>query len=74
MEYPKKIMKTSELVKMGFPEAFLERAYYSKGQTFAQKINPLKANSPIMFYTEGFEKWRAEQMKLEQKSRGRGMM
>ena len=63
MEYPKPIMKMSELKEMGFPEEFLNVAYLSKGQQFAQKINPFKKNSPIMFDTAEFEKWRMNQLK-----------
>lgn len=68
MKYPKKIMRKSELIKLGFPEALLDRAYRHRGQTFAMKLNPLKTNSVIVFDTEGFEEWRLEQIKLEQKS------
>ncbi len=58
MEYPKPIMRKSELEKMGFPSEYLKRAYNSRGQSFARKINPLCENSPIFFDTTGFEKWR----------------
>ena len=40
MEFPKPIMRMSELVNMGFPEEYLLRAYRDKNQTFASKINP----------------------------------
>ncbi len=65
MEYPKPIMKLRELKDMGFPEEFLFRAYYANGQTFASKINPMKKSSPIFFDTAGFEKWRLQQIKLQ---------
>lgn len=65
MEYPKPIMKMSELVKMGFPEKFLQLAYLTKGQTFAQKIDPTCRNSPIIFETAGFEQWRQRRLKTE---------
>ena len=68
VEYPKAVMKKTELEKMGFPEEFLFRAYRVRGQTFAQKLNPAKRNSPIMFDTEGFEKWRMNQLEMENKS------
>ena len=42
LEYPKEVMKTSELVEMGFPEQMLLNAYRVKGQTFAQKSDPTK--------------------------------
>ena len=64
MNYPKQIMKKGELVKMGFPEEFLLRASKEKGQTFAFKMNPLASNSPLLFDTAGFEKWRIGQAKL----------
>jgi hypothetical protein len=58
MQYAKPVMKISELKSMGFPEEYLLFAYRSKGQTFAWKMNPTKSNSPILFDTEGFEKFR----------------
>lgn len=72
LEYPKEVMKTSELVEMGFPEKMLLDAYRIKGQTFAQKVNPAKKNSTIVFYTKQFEKWREEQQKIENRSIPRG--
>ena len=57
MDYPKKIMKMSELKAMGFPEAFLLEAYRDPKQNFATKLNPSKANSVIIFDTIGFNKW-----------------
>lgn len=65
MEYPKPIMKMSELVEMGFPETFLRQAYTAKGQTFAQKMNMTRRNSHIIFDTDGFEKWRMSRLKTE---------
>lgn len=65
MEYPKQVMKMSELIKMGFPEKFLQLAYLTKGQTFAQKIDPACRNSPIIFETAGFEQWRMRRLKTE---------
>lgn len=65
MEYPKKVMKISELEKMGFPREFLEKAYRSKGQTFANKMDPTKPNSAIIFCMDGFEKWRLRQIRLQ---------
>lgn len=58
MQYAKPVMKMSELKSMGFPEEYLMIAYRSRGQTFAWKMNPAKSNSPILFDTEGFEKFR----------------
>lgn len=71
MEYPKQVMKQSELLKMGFPEAFLQMAYLTKGQTFAQKIDPTVRNSPIIFDTSGFEKWRMGRLVAENRGLAR---
>lgn len=52
------VMRMTELIKeMGFPEAYLMHIYNTKGQTIARKIHPNKENSPIIFDTEGLEKW-----------------
>ena len=67
MTYEKSIMRLSELSKLGFPKEFLLRAYRVRGQTFAQKIDPSKGNSPIIFDTEGFEKWRQKEIKLQRR-------
>jgi hypothetical protein len=70
MKYKKPIMRLTALRdEMGFPEEMLLNAYRTKGQTFAQKLNPLKkGNSPIIFDTEEFEKWRMKQLIDENKS------
>lgn len=68
MEYPKPIMKISELMKLGFPEEMLLNAYRVKGQRFAQKMNPGKKTSAIIFETAEFEKWRMEQLEMENKA------
>ena len=67
MDYPKPFMRLQELRRMGLPNELLLEAYKSKGQTFAQKINPSapNRNSPIVFDTEGFEKWRVIRCKAE---------
>lgn len=65
MQYAKPVMRLQELVKMGFPETFLLDAYRSHGQTFAQKKDPNKVNSPIIFDTEEFEKWRIRRLRAE---------
>lgn len=57
MQYPNKIMRMTELIKMGFPEDYLMRIFRTKGQTIARKMNPSARNSPIIFDTEGLEKW-----------------
>lgn len=68
MEYPKKVMRMTELVKMGFPEEMLRQATMEQGQTFAWKNNPKARNSPLMFDTEEFEKWRQRQAKTTTKT------
>ena len=60
MEYPQKIMKLTQLVKEGFPKEFLMDAFRDPEQDFAWKINPLAPNSPILFDTEAFERYRAK--------------
>ena len=67
MRFPKPVMKTAELVRMGFSPEYLRRAYGSPGQTFATKINPLKSNSAILFDTEEFEKWRVKDIENQMK-------
>lgn len=58
MTYRLPVMRQQELHKeMGFPMAYLNRAYRAK-QGIAWKMNPEKPNSPIVFDTEKFEKWR----------------
>lgn len=57
MEFPKQIMKLSELRKLGYPEHLLKEAYRDPKQDFATKLNPSKANSVIIFDTIGFNKW-----------------
>lgn len=58
MEYAKQVMRLSELKEMGFPEEYLLAAYRNPKQTFAWRINPSRKNSPIVFDTEEFEKYR----------------
>lgn len=38
MNYPKPVMKATELEKMGFPREFLLYAFRRKGQTYAWKM------------------------------------
>lgn len=63
MQYPKAIMTLKEMRELGFTEASLLRARMEPGQTFAFKANPLSRTSPLLFETEGFEKWRIKQAK-----------
>lgn len=60
MTYPKQVMRIAELEKLGLSKSLLMTAYRRKGQTYAWKMNPMKANSPIVFDTEAFEKWRIQ--------------
>ena len=57
MVYPKQVMRATELEKMGFPREYLLYAYRRKGQNYAWNATPAR-NSPILFDTEVFEKWR----------------
>ncbi len=57
MDYPKPVMRATELEKMGFPRDYLLYAYRRRGQNYAWKATPA-SNSPILFDTEAFEKWR----------------
>ena len=68
MTYPKPFMGIPELMKMGLTREFLNQAIASPGQTFASRVNPKKKKSPYLFDTEGFEKWRLEQIQIEQKA------
>ena len=60
MEFPKQIMKMSELKELGFPIPLLMEAYRDPKQNFATKIDPSKPNSKIIFDTVGFDKWIAK--------------
>ena len=68
MQYPSPVMRLTEMVQMGFPEEFLLIAYRTKGQDFAQKVNPTKRNSPIFFDTEKFEEYRMRKLTTENKA------
>lgn len=69
MQYAKKIMKLRELMReYGFSEQYLQRAYRSPGQTFATKINPMAKNSPIIFDTDGFERWRQKEIAAQERA------
>lgn len=57
MEYPKEVMRKSELEKMGFPSQWLLQVFRQHGQKVAWKMG-LKANSPILFDTKELEKIR----------------
>ena len=70
MNYPKEVMSRKALIsQMGFTEAYLMRAFSAPGQTFAWRENPLNKHSPILFDTEGLEKWRVEDCKMQERAR-----
>ena len=74
MKYPRQIMKISDLEQMGFPKEYLLRAYHSRGQTFATKMNPAKRNSPIIFNVEGFDQWMQQEIKAQQAAERRAVI
>lgn len=57
MEYPRLVMRKTELEKMGFPTDWLLSIYRQPGQKIAWKTSP-KKNAPIMFDTKALEKFR----------------
>ncbi|MBE5852876.1 MAG: hypothetical protein E7299_08045 [Lachnospiraceae bacterium] len=71
MEYPKPIMKITELEKLGYSREFLLNAFYDKNQTFAWKINPTAKNSLILFETAGLEEYRLKTIALQKQMRQR---
>ena len=74
MKYPRQIMKISDLEQMGFPKEYILRAYHSRGQTFATKMNPAKRNSPIIFNVEGFDQWMQQEIKAQQSTERRAVI
>lgn len=68
MKYPKKIMSRPDLIKMGFSETYLRRAFATQGQTFAWQDNPKIKNSPYYYDTEAFEAWRQKDIQMQQKA------
>ena len=65
MNFPKPYMKTSELMKLGLPQSLLRRAYGTKGQRFATKLDPRKRNSHLIFDTEGLNEWLNREMRSQ---------
>ena len=63
MRYPKEIMRKSELLKIGFPEDFLKRAQLTG--KIAWRSDPTRLNSPILYDTQALEKYRIDQMELD---------
>ena len=72
MKFPKPVMKTGELLKMGFSREFLRRAYGTRGQRFATKINPAKKNSAMLFDTAGLAEWMNRDIAAQDKALRRG--
>lgn len=65
MNYEKPVMKKAELAKMGFTNDYLMSVYRKNNHAIAWKMNPEKKNSPILFDTEEFEKYRKLQAKCK---------
>ncbi|MCR5404317.1 MAG: hypothetical protein K6E91_10955 [Butyrivibrio sp.] len=57
MDYPAKVMKINDLVKMGWSKKNLREIYNTPGQKIAWKMSNA-VNSPILFDTEELEKMR----------------
>lgn len=57
MDYPAKVMKINDLVKMGWSKKNLREIYNIPGQKVAWKMSNA-VNSPILFDTEELEKLR----------------
>lgn len=71
-KYPKRIMRLSELVKLGYTKEYLMKQYRIRGQKFARKQDPTRRNSPIIFDTELFEKQQQRQQEIENRQIRRG--
>ncbi|MDE6052487.1 MAG: hypothetical protein K2G55_01715 [Lachnospiraceae bacterium] len=71
-KYPKRIMRLSELIKLGYTREYLMKQYRIKGQRFAKKQNPALRNSPIIFDTELFEQQQQRQQAMENRQIRRG--
>ena len=69
IKFPKDVMKRSELLEMGFPKAFLDRAH-AEGD-FSLKTNSANpsSNSTIIYYTKGLQKWIDQHSKAEKAAR-----
>ncbi len=71
-KYPKRIMRLSELEKLGYTKEYLMKQYRIRGQKFAKKQDPTRRNSPIIFDTELFERQQQRQQELENRQIRRG--
>ena len=56
MDYGKKLMRATELYKLGVPRPVILQAV-KENKPFVRKANPLKVNSPLIVDTEEFDKW-----------------
>lgn len=71
VDYPKKIMKITELMDIGFPKVYLMNAYQDRNQKFAWKMDVTKKNSHILFDTDGLEEYRLKQIATEKQANRR---
>lgn len=69
VEYPKPIMRINELQELGFTKEYLKNVFADPNQDFAWKMDMTKKNSTILFDTVGFEKYRQNQVAMQQKAR-----
>ena len=67
--YPAAEMRLSQMMELSpeFTKQYLMQCYYTPGQKFAYKKNPLVKNSTIIFITAEFEKWRQKRIRLSQR-------
>lgn len=72
MEFPKKLMKMTELCEMGFSEHMLRLA--ARESPMAFKVNPAAKNSTVWFDTDELAKWMKRQAKLTNIAIGGSMM
>lgn len=70
MNYPRELMRKTELQReCHLSPELLEKAYRTPGQDFAFKMDPTKKNSPILFMTDGLERWIQKRIQMEQRAR-----
>ena len=61
MNYPKPVMKMTELKQMGFPEECLLYVFRMQGKRGIAWKKSFAENSPILFDTEALERFRKAQ-------------
>ena len=65
MTYPKPVMKAGEMAELfGMSSQTFADMLHLPGQKFAWKMSAAK-NSPVLFDTEEFEKWRKRQIVIQ---------